>query len=102
MEDNTGSLAKATVPTTFVGTSKTESGAVKNGRVFAMKKDLQCSWGDLAALDETAYNNVTAGKGQDGGDGASSNSIHGVNPTNQKIIFGGMEFWIAEIGRAHV
>lgn len=95
MEDNTGSLAKATVPTTFVGTSKTESGAVKNGRVFAMKKDLQCSWGDLAALDETAYNNVTAGKGQDGGDGASSNSIHGVNPTNQKIIFGGMEFWIA-------
>lgn len=100
MEDDTGSLAKATLPTTFVGTNKTETGAVQNGRVFAMKKDLQCSWGDLAALDETAYNNVLEGNGQDGTDGASSNLVCGVNPTNQKIYFGShngapLEFWIA-------
>ncbi len=95
MEDGTGSLAKATGPTTFVGTTKTETGAVQNGRVFALKADLQCSWGDLAALDDTAYNNVIVGNGQDGTDGASSNLVCGVNPTNQKIIFGGMEFWIA-------
>ncbi len=68
---------------------------MKNGRVFALKKDLQCSWGNLAALDETAYNNILAGNGQDGTAGASSNLVCGVNPTNQKIIFGSMEFWIA-------
>ncbi len=78
MEDNTGSLAKATLPTTFVGTSKTESGAVQNGRVFAMKADLQCSWGSLA----------------------NTTDLVGEGTTNQKIYFGShngnpLEFWIA-------
>ncbi len=95
MEDSTGSLAKATVPTTFVGTSKTESGAVKNGRVFAMKADLQCSWGDLAELSDDDYNKILVGKST-----TQTGAITGVNPTNQKIYFGShngnpLEFWIA-------
>lgn len=73
MEDGSGSLAKATLPKTFVGTSRTETGAVQNGRVFALKKDLQCSWGTLA----------------------NATDLVGEDATNQKIIFGGMEFWIA-------
>ncbi len=95
MEDSTGSLAKATVPTTFVGTSKTESGAVKNGRVFAMKADLQCSWGDLAELSDDDYNKILVGNST-----TQTGAITGVNPTNQKIYFGShngnpLEFWIA-------
>ncbi len=78
MEDPTGSLAKATLPTTFLGTSKTESGAVQNGRVFAMKADLQCSWGSFA----------------------NTTDLVGEGATNQKIYFGSnngnpLEFWIA-------
>ena len=77
MEDGTGSLAKATIPETFVCINgvfvKTTDGAVQNGRVFAMKADLQCSWGTLA----------------------NDSDLVGKGATNQKIIFGGMEFWIA-------
>ena len=78
MEDGSGSLAKATTPVTFVGTTKTEAGAITNARVFAMKADLQTSWGTL--------NNAT--------------DLVGDNPTNQKIYFGAkdgqpLEFWIA-------
>ncbi len=47
MEDGSGSLAKATTPVTFVGTEKKEDGAITNARVFAMKADLQTSWGKL-------------------------------------------------------
>ena len=95
MEDGSGSLAKATTPVTFVGTTKTEAGAITNARVFAMKADLQTSWGDLSALSEEDYNNVISGNS------ASVNSgIMGTNPTNQKIYFGAkdgqpLEFWIA-------
>ena len=95
MEDGSGSLAKATTPVTFVGTTKTEAGASTNARVFAMKADLQTSWGDLSALSEEDYNNVISGNS------ASVNSgIMGTNPTNQKIYFGAkdgqpLEFWIA-------
>lgn len=99
MEDNTGSLARATIPETFVCINgvfvKTTDGAVQNDRVFSEKSGLQCSWGNLAALDDTAYNNVLAGNGQDGTAGNLSNLVCGGNPTNQKIIFGGMESWIA-------
>ena len=80
MEDGSGSLAKATTPVTFVGTTKTEAGAITNARVFAMKADLQTSWGKLQQAD----------------------SLVGENPTNQKIYFGfdkkddkPLEFWIA-------
>lgn len=79
MEDGSGSLAKATTPVTFVGTTKTEAGAITNARVFAMKADLQTSWGTL----KNAYDWV------------------GENPTNQKIYFGTdkngepLQFWIA-------
>ena len=78
MEGGSGSLAKATTPVTFVGTTKTEAGAITNARVFAMKADLQTSWGTL--------NNAT--------------DLVGDNPTNQKIYFGAkdgqpLEFWIA-------
>lgn len=66
MEDNTGSLAKATLPVTLYGTNE-------NHRVFAMKEDLQCSWGSLA----------------------NATDLVGEGATNQKIIFGGMEFWVA-------
>ena len=95
MEDSTGSLAKATVPTTFVGTTKTETGAVKNGRVFAMKADLQCAWGDLAALIDDDYKKVVAGMAA-----TETDTVAGLNPTNQKIYFGRhngapLEFWIA-------
>ena len=95
MEDGSGSLAKATMPVTFVGTEKKEDGASTNARVFAMKADLQTSWGDLSALSEEDYNNVISGNS------ASVNSgIMGTNPTNQKIYFGAkdgqpLEFWIA-------
>lgn len=73
MEDDSGSLAAATTPVTFVNGSKTETGAITNHRVFAMKKDLQCAWG---------------------------NSALGIDATNQKIYFGShngvpLEFWIA-------
>ena len=78
MEDGSGSLAKATMPVTFVGTEKKEDGASTNARVFAMKADLQTSWGKLQQAD----------------------SLVGANPTNQKIYFGAhdgspLEFWIA-------
>ncbi len=78
MEDGSGSLAKATTPVTFVGTTKTEAGAITNARVFAMKADLQTSWGSLK----------------------NATDLDGENPTNQKIYFGEkdgqpLEFWIA-------
>ncbi len=78
MEDGSGSLAKATTPVTFVGTTKTEDGASTNARVFAMKADLQTSWGKLT----------------------NATDLVGANPTNQKIYFGEkdgkpLEFWIA-------
>ena len=98
MEDGSGSLAAATTPATFYGTSSEISNTgteIKNARVFAMKDDLQTSWGDLSALSEEDYNNVISGNS------ASVNSgIMGTNPTNQKIYFGAkdgqpLEFWIA-------
>ena len=98
MEDGSGSLAAATTPATFYGTSSEISNTgteIKNARVFAMKADLQTSWGDLSALSEEDYNNVISGNS------ASVNSgIMGTNPTNQKIYFGAkdgqpLEFWIA-------
>ena len=78
MEDGSGSLAKATMPVTFVGTEKKEDGASTNARVFAMKADLQTSWGSLK----------------------NATDLDGENPTNQKIYFGAhdgspLEFWIA-------
>ncbi len=105
MEDDSGSLAAATTPYTFVGSggsiSKiTDGSETKNTRVFAMKDELQTSWGDLSSLSDEEYENVIAGKGQDGTNGNESNSVHGVNPTNQKIYFGSnngepLQFWIA-------
>ena len=81
--DNGNSLAKATMPQTFACNSnnfiKTEDDETVNLRVFAMKDDLQCSWGTLA----------------------SEYDLVGANATNQKIYFGTdsngapMEFWIA-------
>lgn len=85
MEDasNGSSLAKATIPVSFVGEfgsiTKTEAGTARNQRFFAMKEDLQTSWGTLA--DKT--------------------DLVGTNPTNQKIYFGKdssgapLQFWIA-------
>lgn len=81
MEDGSGSLAAATTPATFYGTSSGISNTgteIKNARVFAMKADLQTSWGSLK--------NATDWVGE--------------NPTNQKIYFGAkdgqpLEFWIA-------
>lgn len=77
MEDGTGSLARATIPETFVCINgvfvKTTDGAVQNDRVFSEKSGLQCSWGTIE--------NVT--------------NLNGKNATDQKIIFGGMEYWIA-------
>ena len=81
MEDGSGSLAKATAPVTFYGTSSgisNNGNEIKNARVFAMKEDLQCSWGTLESAD----------------------ALVGSNPTNQKIYFGTkdgepLEFWIA-------
>lgn len=81
MEDSSGSLAKATTPVTFYGTSEgiSDSGTEsKNTRVFAMKDELQTSWGTLA----------------------NATNLVGTNPTNQKIYFGSkdgkpLEFWIA-------
>ena len=96
MEDGSGSLAKATTPVTFVGTTKTEDGASTNARVFAMKADLQTSWGDLSALSEEDYNNVISGNPT-----SENSGVMGENPTNQKIYFGTdkngepLQFWIA-------
>ena len=86
MEDASAgaSLASATDPVTFVGQNdgsivKTESGAVSNPRLFAMKEELQTSWGNLASADD----------------------LVGANPTNQKIYLGTdslgnpLQFWIA-------
>jgi len=96
MEDTSSSPASATLPNTFVakaGTfTKTNSGEAKNTRVFAMNNELQASWGDLSALDETDLGAVID---------ASAKSICGQNPTNQKIYFGidsngnPIQFWIA-------
>ncbi|MEI3541735.1 MAG: hypothetical protein V8P98_02885 [Acutalibacteraceae bacterium] len=81
MEDGSGSLAAATTPATFYGTSSGISNTgteIKNARVFAMKADLQTSWGSLK----------------------NATDLDGENPTNQKIYFGKkdgqpLEFWIA-------
>lgn len=81
MEDGSGSLAAATTPATFYGTSSGISNTgteIKNARVFAMKADLQTSWGSLK----------------------NATDLVGDNPTNQKIYFGKkdgqpLEFWIA-------
>ena len=73
---------------------------IKNARVFAMKDDLQTSWGDLSALSEEDYNNVISGNPT-----SENSGVMGKNPTNQKIYFGEkdgkpLEFWIA--GRENV
>lgn len=107
-------LAKATTPQTFEytsGFSEDKSGtASPNRRVFAMKKELKCSWGDLselATISSTEYNNVLQGnaakvEGKNIG-------VAGIGATNQKIYYGDyettdddenpvrkpMEFWIA-------
>lgn len=83
MEDGSGSLAKATTPETFVGSDGSMTNAttneIINNRVFAMKSNLQTSWGTLLDVD----------------------ALVGSNPTNQKIYFGKdsygrpLEFWIA-------
>ena len=98
MEDaSSKSLAKATDPQTFYGTSSgisTSDTEIKNPRVFAMNDELQCSWGDLSVLSPDDYNNVL------GGNATSAGVVAGANPTNQKIYFGEkdgnpLEFWIA-------
>jgi hypothetical protein len=85
MEDASdgSSLAPATAPATFFGFHgdivSGDEYAVDNLRVFAMKEELQTSWGDLK----------------------HKNSAVGENPTNQKIYFGidangaPLQFWIA-------
>lgn len=99
MEDGSGNLAQATVPQTFVGSSsgatETDEGAKSNLRVFAMKKDLQTSWGDLSKLSSDDYNKVISGNAD-----TETGGIMGKNPTNQKIYFGShngapLKFWIA-------
>lgn len=90
MEDGSGSLAKATEPVTFVDgnlSSDPDSGSL-NPRVFAMKADLQTSWGDLSKLSDEAFNKVVSGNSVYGG-------VMGTNPTNQKLYFGSRQFWIA-------
>ena len=109
MEDaSSRSLATATVPVTFISEnssiSKGESSAIKNQRVFAMKEDLQTSWGDFSALNSDDLTNVKAGKSVSGsysGDEFVTGKIAGVGATNQKIYFGTdssgnpLQFWIA-------
>lgn len=90
MEDGSGSLAKATEPVTFVNgnlSSNLDSGS-HNTRVFAMKADLQTSWGDLSSLSDDDYKKVISGNSVHGG-------VMGTNPTNQKLYFGSRQFWIA-------
>ena len=96
------SLAKATTPVTFVGSEKTDEGASTNLRVFAMKDELKCSWGDLSALSDDDFSKVLSGTAT-----TETSGITGKNPTNQKIYFGSyedtndgntvkpLEFWIA-------
>ena len=100
MEDGSSgsSLAAATTPATFYGTSSGISNTgteIKNARVFAMKEDLQCSWGDLSELSEDDFKKVIAGKNAD-----ATGGVMGTNPTNQKLYLGTangepIEFWIA-------
>lgn len=83
MEDNFDNLSRATEPETFIvnesSIEKTTDTAPTNSRVFAMKEDLQCSWGVLN----------------------SATDLVGLNPTNQKIYYGKdkngepLQFWIA-------
>ena len=110
MEDASGgsSLAAASTPVTFVGSggsiTKTETGAATNQRVFAMKNDLQTSWGDLSKLSDTDLSNVKSGSnvvGTYGGDSFVTGKVAGVGATNQKIYYGKdtsgdpLQFWIA-------
>lgn len=93
MEDGSGSLAKATEPVTFYGNRNDISNTGderKNPRVFAMKADLQTSWGDLSRLSDGDYNKVISGNTSDANYG-----VMGANATNQKIYFGSQGFWIA-------
>ena len=101
MEDASegSSLALATEPVTFVGrggqVERTDEGAVKNLRVFAMANELQTSWGDLAALSESDQGAVLNGQAA-----SATGAVSGTNPTNQKIYFGEnggqpLQFWIA-------
>ena len=61
MEDFSGSLASATTPEAFYGTTKVDSYGNLSPRVFAMKENLQTSWGDLLGLSEEKYYNLLAG-----------------------------------------
>lgn len=78
MEDGTNkNLAEATNPQTFELSSGTfselQTATNVNKRVFALKDDLQCSWGKLS----------------------SSTDLVGINSTKQKIYYADREFWIA-------
>ena len=105
-------LAKATTPVTFTAaisngvTTFTKDTSISpasiNPRVFAMKNELKCSWGDLDALatsDEAEFNRVINAKAK--GDETTPSGLYGTGPTNQKIYYGTdssgnpMEFWIA-------
>ena len=110
MEDASGgsSLATATEPDTFVGSNgsiaNAETAAAANQRVFALKNDLQTSWGDLSKLTASDLSNVTSGSTVAGtyeGDSFVTGKVAGVGATNQKIYFGTaatgdpLEVWIA-------
>lgn len=78
MEDGSvASLGSATSPVIYEGSTgdlaKKSTATHTNKRVFATKNELQCSWGKLS----------------------SATSLVGSNPTNQKIYYGGKQFWIA-------
>lgn len=97
---STVNLAQATEPQTFsfkngsfveAKTNQEIERLPKNLRMFAMKHELACSWGDLDKLSSGNFNNVVAGK-------TVANSVDndswimgkscGVNASNQIIYFG--------------
>ena len=93
MEDFSGSLASATTPEAFYGTTKVDSYGNLSPRVFAMKDKLQSSWGSWEGYSRK-YNDFLSVM-------PTSWRLDGLNPSHQKIYFGTdedgnpLQFWIA-------
>lgn len=97
-------MAYATTPSIWEGTIDTllnkNSATYKNPRVFALKDDLKCSWGDMSKLSDEDYSNIVTSIYKNDDEDITT-ELCGINPSNQKIYLGTdskgnpIQFWIA-------
>ncbi len=97
-------MAHATTPSIWEGSTGTllnkNSATHKNTRVFALKDDLKCSWGDMSKLSDEDYSNIVTSIYKSDDEDITT-ELCGMNPSNQKIYLGTdfngnpIQFWIA-------